>query len=322
MKRNLIILSLLSFNLLSAIPPENAIETNDYPRITSLLPCGYYCLPIEPAIPNNFIAMSETGKLNLQDWIYWGPQEVIEDFFKSDKKQLKSPIIRIKLSGNVFQTGPESFGPAKDLAIVEQMKKNPEQYNLIQKKIGDYPVIAFTNKIGNHAVTTGWIGLNDPEGLVLLCNLVCPSLDKEPSKEDLKLWNAFLNESTPLVDSEKFKAIGQNLKPGYTLLNLEGSRAKMTAEKRKSDGKIQVVLIPISKDINFQLNEIQECLLGSNWNFMAPLCKVYGKFTKTESAKCKVIIPYVTSILLDEVEDFSISKEEASLRKDLFVFQN
>ena len=82
---------------LEAVNPEQAITVNPPSRIRSLLPDLLLDFGVEPAIPEDFIAMSPRGKPNLGEWIYWGPKEVLEKYFTTPEHRLDSAVIRVQL---------------------------------------------------------------------------------------------------------------------------------------------------------------------------------------------------------------------------------
>jgi hypothetical protein len=91
----------------------------------------------------------------------------------------------------------------------------------------------------------------------------------------------------------------------------------MVAEKRQSDGKIQVVVIPESSDVEFHYVDMTECMMGAKWKFGEPMVKVYGEIVIND-VNFKSIIDYTTSIFFKTVSEFSFKKEDG---KKLLIFQ-
>jgi hypothetical protein len=83
-----------------------------------LLPNLLCPLAVDPGIPADFVALSPNGILDPYDFIYWGPKNVLIAYFK-DPSSLKVPLIRVKLSEMVAQTGPNSFHKS----FMEYLKK-------------------------------------------------------------------------------------------------------------------------------------------------------------------------------------------------------
>ena len=94
--------------------------------------------------------------------VYWGPKDVLEAYFK-DQKSLNTPILRIKLSAYVAQTGPDQF--TSDDVDVKQTGKGlqgEEEYKKL--RWGNYPVRTEELIVENHKFLMAWVGLNDPQG--------------------------------------------------------------------------------------------------------------------------------------------------------------
>ena len=306
-------------HVLYAIPPEETYDTkSDEIRILKLLPGLFYSIAIDPAIPINFVAMRP--RLDPLDWVYWGPKEVLEAYFK-DPTSLTTPVIKVKLHACVRQTGPDSFNIEKE--ITELLKKQyPEDNTTIKSRWGSYPVFAFKH-YQEEKDFGAWVGLNDPEGRgVLVFNLVCPKKSSHPTNEDCELWKKFLFETKQLPEPDFFKAYGQDLRSGYTIISAGGTKLKVTAEKRQRDGKLQVVVTSVTPQTTFQYDKMKECLLGSEWKRGEPLVKVYGTVCKKIGEKKEIMINDVISILLQTVAEFSVNKEKTKERKDLFIYQS
>lgn len=188
------ILSIVVFLVCLAFPllGDKAIPGQDY-RILKLLPDPYYTLAIEPAIPEHFVAASPSGELDLNEWIYWGPKDVLEKYFENPNS-LDQPLIRIKMTVNRAQTGPDNFTGTDD-DIKEFKVKLHSSENL---KWGNYPVHAIKGTMFHKVICVAWIGLNYPQGETLLCNLVYPPQQSQPKKKDYQLWNTFIRKSKPL----------------------------------------------------------------------------------------------------------------------------
>lgn len=277
-------------------------------RILELLPNLSCPLAVDPYLPADFIALSLNGVLDPYDWIYWGPKEVLNAYFK-DQTSLKEPLIRVKLSGNVAQKTPGSLPKDHEEALKKMMQNDPQSYYR-ESKWGDYPVDAVKIKMAGQTIRTAWVGLNDQgSGWVLMFNLVTPD-NNETAAENL--WNNFITKTTPLKDADYFKACGQDLQEGYTLLNVGGAKLKMIAEKRASDGTLQVVVIPESSNVKFHYVDMEECKMGAEWKHGEPMVKVYGEIQVSKD-NWKNITRNVSSIFYKTVPEFSFKKDETPL---------
>jgi len=193
------VLSLLcTFIYLHATDSEECDNADADLRISQLLPNIFYPLLVEPAIPANFVAMAPSGDVDLYDWVYWGPKDVLETYFKNPNS-LENAVIRVKFSGNVAQISPDTFGNGVEEHVKQLKQADPQ--SVIQKRWGQYPVVAIKEKMGNKIFNIAWVGLNVPDaGWTLMFNLIYPVNHREPSKEDEALWNTFITETEPLND--------------------------------------------------------------------------------------------------------------------------
>lgn len=275
-------------------------------RIQSLLPELPAPLAIQPAIPEDFIALSPGGAPDHCYWTYWGPREVLEKFFE-DQTSLKQPILRFKLSGTIAEAEPNKF-----LAVGNEEKKIEGK----ELKWGPYPVYAscLPSKKPEY---NAWIGLNSPEGWVLQANLVYPEKEDYPEKEALELWNRFIGETKPLSDSLFLKAHGQELKIGSTTLNVEGSKIILLAERRSQDKKLQVVIVPTDENLEFQIKHVSLGTMGGSWHYGEPLAKISARLMK----KDHFIAEKVISVLIKTVSEFSLDADELRRKEGIIVFQ-
>jgi hypothetical protein len=303
-------------NSLTATTPNDKQETNNTLRILDLLPNLLVPLAVDPAIPGDFVARSTDKNLSLYGWIYWGPEDVLKAYFKNPES-LNTPLLRVKLSGNVAQTGPNSFSDEESLKILE--KQFPNGVVSHNTRWGDYPVRSIQVTVSKDVtVFTAWVGLNDPEaGWTLMFNLVYPEKAGHPNAEDRQLWDKFINKTTQLKDGEFFKAYGQDLQDGYTIVNSGGAKLKMLAEKRQSDGMLQVVVIPENSEVKFKYEDMMECAMGAKWKLGEPMVKVYGEF-KVNNKEFNLTNNFVTSIFYKTVSEFSFKKDDEN---KLLIFQ-
>lgn len=305
--------------VLQAQDANNAIETSRNLRILNLLPNLACPLGVEPAIPDNFVAMSRSGILDPYDWIYWGPKEVIEAHFK-DHDSLSQGIIRIKLSANVMQTGPHEFDGETLQESIRSLKKElgrnvtARDYNW-----GNYPVRAMKAKLPEQTFLIAWIGLNDPSGWTLMANMIYPPKGKLKAK-DLALWKNFLEKTTQLPERDMILASGQDLQQDHTLVSLAGMKFKVRAEKRLSDGCLQIVVTRLSSIGEFVYKDMFEARLGTQWMHGAPIVKVSASLSATEG-NCTNHIDYVVTALIKEVQEFTVNASDAEHPKDQFVYQ-
>lgn len=312
------LLILFTMNPLSAVSFENKNDVKSDLRILELLPNLLCPLAVDPAIPEDFVALSPTGRLDLFDWIYWGPKEVLEKYFK-DPDSLNMSLIRVKLSGNVAQTGPNSFSDEESTKALKMLqKKDPKACTFLETNWGNYPVHTVRMTMMGKTIFTTWVGLNDQEsGWTLMFNLVYPEKKGHPNANDFQLWENLLRKTKPLGERDTFKILGQDLQEGYTLVNIAGAKLKMIAEKREIDGKVQVVVMPENPEVEFNYVDMEECQMGAKWKYGEPMVKVYGEIT-LKSQNSHSTTRYVTSIFFKTVPEFSFHNED---EKELLIYQ-
>ena len=301
---------------LGAAELSNATPSKSDFRILDLLPNLITPLAVDPGVPTDFVALTPSGNLDPYDWIYWGPKNVLEAYFK-DPTSLKEPLIRVKLSGNVAQTGLNSFNNENPRELAALKRMSPKDFASIRTQWGNYPVFAIRTKMNGKVLFTAWTGLNAPEGWTLMFNLVYPEKKGHPTKKDRQLWENFLTKSTQLKDGDYFKALGQDLQEGYTVADIFGAKVKVTAEKRKSDDVMQVVVTLQSPHIEFHYLDMLDGRMGAEWKYGEPLVKVYADVV-VSNGNNQTIGNYVTSVFYTDVEEFSTRAED---EKNSLVFQ-
>lgn len=301
-------LFLTAFFLSFAHLNSEDIDVTQPLRITQLMPRErlFISLAVEPAIPKDFIALSKKGEIDYLDWVYWGPEEVLKAYFK-DPLSLSVPIIRVKLTADVAQNKYGSF----DVKFLEkQMSQAFKEASFDSGKWGTYPHFQVSFD-GDEKVRMAYVGLNDEGGAVLLFHLIIP---KKPTAQAsaIKLWDEFLQKTKELPEPLFFKAQGQEMHPGYTIVNIVGREIKVTAEKRKSDQKIQFTVIPQDQTIEFKFGKAFTTTMGANWHHHEPLVKIEGAYIID---KGWVHYSTTTSVLIKEVDEFS----PTSLKKNVFL---
>lgn len=266
-------------------------------RIHQLIPRERFSvtLPIEPALPKEFVALED----NSSEWIYWGPEEVLKAYLK-DQNSLLVPILRFKLSPNIAQT---KRGCLDESQFQNQFPKALGAVTSLHFGSWDeYPYCTISGKMQGKEFLMGYVGLNHLEsGSVLLFNLITP---KEASADSaaLALWNTFFEKTKKLPEPLLFKAEGQEIHPGYTIVDVAGRTIKAVAEKRKSDQKILCAIIPDDQTVEFQFKKLHQTIMPATWHHGEPLLKIDGAYIVD---KGWLHMSMSTSILIKEVEQFS-----------------
>ena len=295
-------------------------------RIAQLIGETNFPVAVEPAIPKDFIAMSQSGTIDLSDWVYWGPKEVLEEYFK-DPDSLSQAIIRLKLSTNTIQTGPESFDGKTMQECKSHFEKEFKGERAFERyQWGIYPVFAlstiqeFLKK--RVCIHMAFVGLNAPEGRTLMVDFNFPGQRQQgsPSKEDLRIWETFLQNTEQLEEKDALLIHGQDIQKEHTLVCLPGMKAKVTAEKLAKDGSIQVVMNFQNPNLSFEFQDMADGYSGMEWMRGAPMVKIRGSFI-VENENAKDVFIFTTSVLLKKVDAFSIDADTVNDRKDMFVYR-
>jgi hypothetical protein len=280
-----------------------SIEWEDL-RIQKLLP-GYMIRPaIEPYLPAHFVALHHPKN---RSKLYWGDKADLEAYFEKGISALKSAVICIDMSFDVAQINENDFsGEASDADLASA---GIETFTRNKWKWGIHPVLSFSATMEGAEIHFAWIGLNY-NGQVLCVGLIYPD-EHAPSAEDLNMWTQFLKKTKPLEEYEFYKAHGQDLRKGLTLVNVYGSVLKVFAEKRIRDGKIQVSIKPADDSIACKCFDVDEGLMGGNWHFFEPILKIRSEIQVKSDAN--VISNDTITVLLKEVSEFSNVEADSQL---------
>jgi hypothetical protein len=287
----------------------------------SLWPEEYLAkLPIEPAIPSNFVLKNISKELS--GYFLWGPKEVLDSYDIQDPKSLSASLFYLYTSFEVAQKGPQSFLKENEM---EKSLKDLKITDLSKKLYmwGKYPVLTFDGKRPNgRDLLTAWVGLNYCSN-VLVVKLAHPESEGRPNDEDRALWQTFLSNSKELPEPDRFLAQGYDMETGYTYFNPNGENLLCIAEKRTDDKKtLQVVIFPLNKDTTFSFLKLETGLAGTQWRYGEKIVKLFLSVTKKlpeggsiNSTNCPI------TIFLKTVDQFSLDKKVLQLMPGVFVSQ-
>jgi len=226
----------------------------EQPRIVELLPnvvCGR--LPMEPRIPENYIAMYKTENPNMVDTLYWGPKEVLEKYFE-DENSLDQPIISVKP-----YTLEASFNQKNGWTVHDSTMDNPQARRTYFEMLGYgnhndffYPLylenISYPDRMRHRA----FIAIQEIEEHTLEFELIYPKNQPFPTYEQMSFWREFIYGSTILPLDQKMQAQGYDMKIGETIATYAGKRFKVSVNS--TDGKdLDVNISGIDSDISFSV---------------------------------------------------------------------
>lgn len=291
---------------------SDEIDVTQALRIHQLMPPEKltFHFAIEPAVPNDFIAQSPNGDIDYSDWVYWGSPEALKAFFQ-DTNSLSKPIMRVRIAPNTLLSEVVNLEEEKLRRGLTEAGLKPS--SIKSGKWGNhYPYFSLAIPFQNKKIHGAFVGLDDGSDIVLQIEFLCPER-KSNSGDDLALWKRFLTQTHELSEPLFFKALGQELHKGYTIVNLYGHKIKVIAEKRTADQKVQFVVIPDSLTPEFNFKSVFQCLMGANWHHGEPLLKVNGLFKINEYINHEM----TASVLIKEVLEFT----HIPPQKNIFIHQ-
>lgn len=289
------------------------------PKIVSMLPGLISPLAVKPAIPDDFEVLSSEGTPDISETIFWGNPGVVQAFLK-DSTSLREPIIGVQLSANLQQK--EGKGWIGEKELLSEMKSHG--YKVVKTKKLNwsiYPVWAvqlLTPK--NKLLHLAWVGLNAPHGTVLMFQLIYPETWDLKKAQSIPLWETFLSKTELLNDEKYFEANGMSLKDGVTIVDDESAKMQVTAERRKSDHKLLVVVKPMDQYTEFDLNEIKVGKIGGRWFRGQLIAKVDGQVTRFLKGKRSVNPTHTTCVLIKDVDQYTVNLTEIELNPRIKVF--
>ena len=122
------------------------------------------------------------------------------------------------------------------------------------------------------------------------------------------MWSEFLKKTKLLEEHEFYKVHGQDLREGFTLVNVYGSVLRVSAEKRIRDGKIQVIIKPEDDQISCKCMDVVQMLMEADWHFFDPILKIQSEIQVSSDAN--IILRSIITVLLKKVSEFSNNEGE------------
>ncbi|MBS0634171.1 MAG: hypothetical protein JSR37_01750 [Verrucomicrobia bacterium] len=264
-------------------------------RIFSLLPQTITPLAVEPAIPKNFVALSKKGPLDLTDWVYWGPKEVVEAYF-ANPESLKTSILRVRLSETVQQISPEKFSCENDELCKLMAPMGLKRLYDVRSRWGKYPVYTITAQFEHKWLYTSWVGLSDPQGTTLMFELVYPG--SKPTQEQFDLWDQFIDKTKSLAADSYY--ISYDL--GSTEVTLYDKSFLLVGEQRYSDKLIRIAYKPLKSDLKANVDTVYLANIAPQEDISGPGAKVYLVLEAKDGTTQKQMVP----VFIKPVVEFSI----------------
>lgn len=277
-------------------------------RIRELIPESWVICPaIEPAIPTHYV-LAEIG-----GHAVWGTKEDIA-ICEKEAEKIQSELISFRHT-DVLQTGPNTFSMEKEL---EQtfVQMGVKEFKATKLSQGKYPVLAIEGlRPDNTRIHAAWVGLNSPDGLTIFMNLFLPrNFDKSPT-----VWNTLLAKTEQLNEADFIRAQGMDMQEGYTTYSLATASVKATVEKRISDSLVAVMIEPLSPMTTYEIENIEEYLMGTEWKYKEPCTKIFGKMKQSECKYGTIVDLTVITVLTKNVNEFSFSLDQDKHPKGTIV---
>ncbi len=285
----------------------NEIDITQPLRIEQLMPREglFAVLAVEPALPKDFVALSKNlevdhmdQEVDYMDWVYWGSEKVLKAYFK-DENNLTEPILRVKLIPAMEHCKNGRFDQQALINSMTQVSRGRVP-SIEFGKWGFYPYCMMSNLVDDK-LHLAYVDLNDRDSGGLFFELLMPN-KPEAKATALQLWNDFFHQTQQLPEPLFLKAQGQEIHPGYTIVNVAGRKIKVIAEKRKSDKKIQWMAIPQNQATELKTKKVFKTLMGCKWHHGEPILKIEGTYI---IEKGWVNLDMTTSVLIKEVDEFT-----------------
>lgn len=285
------------------------IDVTQTLRIHQLMPQKdlLISLGVEPALPPDFIALSKKGEIDYSDCVYWGPENVLKAYFK-DPNSLSTPILKVRIADFITQSQLKDF----HRNFLKEASKGELKF-IHSGNWGSYPYYCLEYDTPEAEKThLGLIGLNEDSDSVLAFILVSPKKEIDQG-QGLKLWENFFKQTKELPFPLFIKALGQEMHKGYTIVNVIGRKIKVFAEQRRSDKKLQFIVMPEDKNVKFAFRKSDLALMGADWHKNEPILKIHGSYIIDDGW---MNYSHTTSVLIKEVDEFA---DTSNLKSNAFV---
>ncbi len=257
-----------------------------------------FTFAVDPALPDDFICYSQDGILSHEGTLIWGKKETIDQFL-TNPKEISDPLILVSISPNVFQKTYGKLIEIKSQDILQYTK----DFEIERGTFGDYPYCKTWVKSNDKIYHCAHIGLNHESHAVLFLQLLQPE-DGSKTKQAELLWNAFFKNTKQLPFPDFALAHGHDMQTGFTTVEIQDKKFKVTAEKRKKDGKIKLSVIPLDQDLIFNHINTYVDMMRTDWHKGELILKTLGTFIDQKNS---IYMNMTVAILVKEVEEFSSS---------------
>ena len=162
---------------------------------------------VTPALPPYFIVVSiwpetkTTKEFNMEEGVIWAPEDTARHFeFGADTAiaNAKEPLFYARLSATVTQIPKSDKFSAEDSMAARLTSSGVRNVNTRKTKWGNYPVLVLTGDAPEGlSMFTAFVGINSPDGWVIVINYRVPSGKGHPTESEKAIWDRFINETKP-----------------------------------------------------------------------------------------------------------------------------
>lgn len=301
MGRRLYLLLGLIVCLFNGIRGEDKFPETPSPEVMYLFPEFLIIPAIEPALPAKYKAAHSRDPFDPR--VYWGTGNGLNTYLLTGFPIKDCPVFSVRISENTLQCELNEAGVRK---LIDEKFPALGLKNIGTRFLnwGQYPVVAMENRFDSMVVYSAWVGLNEPTGETLLINYLFPNGRGHPTAKEIKIWETFLNETKELPPQYYYITKGQDLHPGYTVVNLGPASFRVIAEVRKRDRAPLIAVEPLNENTMFTFKDMQEGAMGGEWNAGATAIKVTGTVTARN-----YIFDETSTVMVKEVDEFTVEPE-------------
>jgi len=271
-------------------------------RILQLLPRDQVVtpLPIDPAIPEDFIALDLNGKQDVCLGMWWGPKDIIRTALK--ERSEKWPLIFVKLSSSISQ---KEYGKL-DIEAIKRECSILEEMTCQSGNWGALPYALVEGSFGDKKMNCLFVG-NNQNGIVYFFSLMHPE-DKKLEPSAMALWDRFVKETKQLPEPLFFKCLGQEMHIGHTISDSAGRKLLFKAEYNEEKNLVLISVEPHEGTIDFQYSAAELCKMGANWHQNEDMVKINGMISVENGW---INSNQTTSVLLKKTKTFSKRSKDA-----------
>lgn len=281
------------------------------PRIVSLFLNTIHVPAVEPALPEDFIAMRSPNPDDPK--YYWGRQDALEYFFETGDIADSVPIISARISDTLPQSSLN-----KD-TVVQFIRKELIWIGVRNPKVefsewGSYPVVGMELTSEGNKVLFAWVGMNRPTGESLVLTYHFAKGGNHPTRDERRLWDTFINKTKVLPAPLNYQAQGLDLHEGYTVFSNGLAKIRAIAEKRKRDGVELIAMQPLNTQTTFTFQNLTRGKMNGDWKRNQPLVKIHGKIGADEASFDQTMV-----VLIKDVDEFSISPDQLKMNQSNWI---